>query len=141
MENLAPPTLRGAAPPSRPHVSPWMLRGVLAAHLGGVLVQPLLAGIVLTGDVDAIGVHRWVGLAVVSSGLAVVAVALAYALAGRGRWWLLPATVVLFLAEGLQLGAGFARLLQAHVPLGVAITVTATLLTGWAWSPAARRAR
>ncbi len=114
---------------------------VLAAHLGGVLAQPLLAGVFLTGDVDAIAVHRWVGLAVALSGLVVVAVALGYAVAVRGRWWLPPVTVVLFLAEMLQLGMGFARLLQVHVPLGIAITVTATLLTGWAWSSSARRAR
>lgn len=141
METVGTRAPSTASSPSRPGASLWVLRVVLTVHLGGVLVQPLLAGLFLGGDVDAIAVHRWVGLAVVLFGFAVVAVALGHAVAVRGRWVLLPVTVVLLLAETVQLGMGFARLLQVHVPLGVAITVTATVLTGWAWSPSARRAR
>lgn len=140
METIGPPAPSSAALPGPPPASVWVLRVVLTAHLGGVLAQPLLAGVFLTGDVDAIPVHRSVGLAVALSGLVVVAVALGYAVAVRGRWWLVPVAVLLLLAEMLQLGMGFARLLQVHVPLGVAITVMVTLLTGWAWSSSARRA-
>jgi nitroreductase len=125
----------------RPRLTLWGLRLVTALHLCAVLVQPLLAGRFLTGDVDAIGVHGAVGLLVVLTGLVLAVTALGYVTVVRGRWWLVPIAAALFLAEGLQLGMGTARVLQVHVPLGVAITVTATLLAGWAWSPAAWRPR
>ena len=58
METLARPVLR------RPGLALWPLRAALAAHLLAVLVQPVLAGLYLTGDVDAIDLHatngsRW----------------------------------------------------------------------------------
>lgn len=134
---LAAPAVPARA--RRPRLTLWGLRLVTALHLCAVLVQPLLAGRFLTGDVDAIGLHGAVGLLVVLSGLVLAVTALGYVAVVRGRWWLVPVAAALFLAEGLQLGMGTARALQVHVPLGVAITVTATLLAGWAWSPAARR--
>jgi nitroreductase len=134
---LASPAVPARA--RRPRLTLWGLRLVTALHLCAVLVQPLLAGRFLTGDVDAIGLHGAVGLLVVLSGLVLAVTALGYVAVVRGRWWLVPVAAALFLAEGLQLGMGTARALQVHVPLGVAITVTATLLAGWAWSPAARR--
>lgn len=136
---LAAPAVPARA--RRPRLTLWGLRLVTALHLCAVLVQPLLAGRFLTGDVDAIGLHGAVGLLVVLSGLVLAVTALGYVAVVRGRWWLVPVAAALFLAEGLQLGMGTARALQVHVPLGVAITVTATLLAGWAWSPAARRPR
>lgn len=134
---LAAPAVPARA--RRPRLILWGLRLVTALHLCAVLVQPLLAGRFLTGDVDAIGLHGAVGLLVVLTGLVLAVTALGYVAVVRGRWWLVSVAAALFLAEGLQLGMGTARALQVHVPLGVAITVTATLLAGWAWSPAARR--
>lgn len=134
---LAAPAVPARA--RRPRLTLWGLRLVTALHLCAVLVQPLLAGRFLTGDVDAIGLHGAVGLLVVLTGLVLAVTALGYVAVVRGRWWLVPVAAALFLAEGLQLGMGTARALQVHVPLGVAITVTATLLAGWAWLPAARR--
>ena len=62
-------------------------------------------------------------------------------LAGRGGWWVLAAAVLLFLADGFQIGAGFERALEIHIPLGVAIVVSSVLLTAWSWTPSAARAR
>jgi hypothetical protein len=53
----------------------------------------------------------------------------------------LPATVLVFLAEGFQIGMGHSRQLDLHVPLGVAIVVAAVLLAAWVWTPSAARAR
>jgi hypothetical protein len=114
---------------------------VITVNLLAVLAQPVLAGLYLTGDVDAIGVHGLIGSLLAVVALVVVAVALAYVLAGRGRLWVLPAAVLLFLAVGFQIGAGYARQLELHVPLGVTIVVTSVLLAGWVWTPSAARPR
>jgi hypothetical protein len=137
---LGPPPVP-AAPPRRPRATLALLRLVLTAHLLAVAVQPVLAGLFLTGDVDAISVHRWVGLLVVLSGLVVLAATFGYVVAGRGAWMVLPVAAALVFAEMVQLGMGFGRILQVHVPLGVAVVVGVVLLTVWAWSPRAGRPR
>lgn len=138
MDTLAPPA---AAPTRRPRVSLWTLRLLLTGHLVAVLAQPVLAGRYLTGDVDAITVHGLLGSLLSLVAMALVAGALAYVLFGRGRLWVLPITVLLFLAEGFQIGMGYSRELAVHVPLGVAIVVVAVLLAAWVWTPAAARPR
>ncbi len=120
------------------------MRFLLTGHLVAVLAQPVLAGRYLTGDVDAIEVHGLVGSLLALVAMALIAGALAYVVGGRGRLWVLPVSVLLFLAEGFQIGMGYSRQLQLHVPLGVAIVVAAVLLAAWVWTPSAgcpRRAR
>ena len=135
METLERPTI------SRPRVSLGSLRVVLATHLLAVLAQPVLAGLYLTGDVDAIGWHGDVGSLLAAVALLVVAAALSYVLAGRGGWWVLAVAVLLFLADGYQIGAGFERALAIHIPLGVLIVLASVLFTAWSWTPFASRAR
>ncbi|MCE3550267.1 hypothetical protein LWC33_02195 [Pseudonocardia sp. RS11V-5] len=125
----------------RPRATLWILRVLLSVHVLAVLGQPLLAGLYLSGDVDAITVHGIVGSALAGLGLVLIGGAAAYVLVGRGRWWVLPATVVLFFAEGLQVGFGYARQLNLHVPLGVLIVTVSVLLAAWVWTPAARPGR
>jgi hypothetical protein len=124
----------------RPRVSLWFLRSVATAHLVLVLAQPVLAGLFLTGDVDAITVHGALGSGLGAVAIVLVAATLLYVVR-RGALWVLPAAVVLFVAVGLQIGMGYARVLQVHVPLGVAIVTAAVVLTVWAWTPAAARPR
>jgi hypothetical protein len=138
VDTLTPPT---AARTRRPRISLWTLRLLLTGHLVAVLAQPVLAGRFLTGDVDAIEVHGQVGSLLALAAMALVAGALAYVVGGRGRPWVLPVTVVLFLAEGLQIGNGYSRQLDLHIPLGVAIVVVAALLAAWVWTPSAARPR
>jgi hypothetical protein len=138
VDTLARPT---AAPTRRPRVSLWTLRSLLTAHLVAVLVQPVLAGRYLTGDVDAIKAHGLNGSLLALVAMSLMAGALAYVVGGRGQLWVLPVTVLLFLAEGFQIGMGYSRQLQVHVPLGVAIVVTAVLLAAWVWTPSAARPR
>ncbi|ODU00039.1 MAG: hypothetical protein ABS81_24575 [Pseudonocardia sp. SCN 72-86] len=129
------------APPRSPRVSLWLLRGIVTAHLLAVLCQPILAGLFLTGDVEAIEIHGLVGSIVGILTIGTIGVAIAYVTGGRGRLWVLPVAVVLFLVEGYQIGIGYSRTLQVHIPLGVAIVVTSVLLAVWAWSPSAAVAR
>jgi hypothetical protein len=77
-------------------------------HLLAVLGQPILAGLFLTGHVDAIAVHGIVGSVLVVFTMLVGVAALAYVMVVGGRWWVLAAVVLLFLAEGLQVGMGYA---------------------------------
>jgi hypothetical protein len=138
VDTLVPPT---AAPTRRPRVSLWTLRFLLTGHLVAVLAQPVLAGYYLTGDVDAMAVHGLVGSLLSLVAMALIAGAIAFVLGGRGQLWVLPVTVLLFLAEGYQIGIGYSRQLHLHVPLGVAIVVAAVLLAAWVWTPAAGRPR
>ena len=120
----------------RPRVSLLLLRILVTAYLVAVLAQPVLAGLFLTGDVDAITVHGAIGSALAAFGMVLIVATVAYVVR-RGRLWVLPAAVVLFFATGLQVGMGYARTLQIHVPLGVAIATASILLAIWVWSPSA----
>jgi hypothetical protein len=126
---------------SRPRLSLWLLRVMFTVHLVAVLGQPVLAGMYLAGDVDAIVTHGTIGSLLAPINLLVIAAALVYALGGRGRLWMIPVAVVMFLAVGFQIGAGYSRELELHVPLGVAIVTTSMLLAIWVWSPSAARPR
>lgn len=117
------------------------LRLLVTVHLVAVLAQPVLAGRFLTGDVDAITAHGTVGSSLAAVGLGLIVLTLLYVLAGRGKLWVAPVGVVLFLADGIQIGAGHARNLALHIPLGVTIVVASVLLAIWVWSPSAGRAR
>jgi hypothetical protein len=125
----------------KPRITLWTLRLVVTVHLLAVLAQPVLAGRYLIGDVDAMQVHGLIGSMLALVAMIVIAAALAYVVGGRGRLWVLPVAVLLFLADGFQIGFGYGRELHLHVPLGVVIVVGAVLLAAWAWSPAAARAR
>jgi hypothetical protein len=137
VDTLAPPAARVRTP----RASLWALRIVTLVFVLAVLAQPVLAGLFLTGDIDAIAVHSLVGSLLALGALVMIGAAVAYVLAGRGTLWILPVSVLLFLAVGFQIAAGFARQLELHIPLGVVIVTTSVLLAGWAWSPLAARPR
>ncbi|WP_369136810.1 hypothetical protein [Modestobacter versicolor] len=140
MDSLA---LRPAPPvrSRRPRVSLWLLRVVLTAQLVTAVTLPVLAGLFLGGDVDAVVWHGIAGGLLVLLGVTTAVVAGAYVLGGRGRWWVLPVAVLAAAAEVVQLTFGYAGTLSVHVPLGVGVVTAVVVLTGWAWSPAARRPR
>ncbi|MFG1920350.1 hypothetical protein [Cryptosporangium sp. NPDC048952] len=121
----------------------WLFRLSLTVHALCVLAQPVFAGLYLDGSYDAIGVHSLNGSILPASGMVVGAAALAFWIAG-GAGWPLLAYAVLWLAEGFQIGMGYARVLAVHIPLGVTIVVLTVWLTIWVWLPRAavrRRAR
>jgi len=124
----------------RPRVTLWLFRLSLTLHTVCVVAQPILAGRYLDGDYDALSVHSLNGSILPASGMVVGAAALTYWLAG-GVGWPLLAYAGLWLAEGFQIGMGYARLLSLHIPLGVTIVALALWLTVWVWLPRAARPR
>ncbi|QCO98449.1 hypothetical protein FCN77_13055 [Arthrobacter sp. 24S4-2] len=95
--------------------------------------QAVFAGQFLSGSYDSLHLHRenatFAGVSVLIS--AVAAVLLRWP--GRGPWWPIVACVGTFGLIGLQIVLGFTRVISVHVPLGVAILMTATALAVWAW--------
>jgi hypothetical protein len=137
-------TLTRFSPPvagRRPRISLWLLRVVLSVHAIAVLSQPVLAGQFLSGDVDSIALHGVIGSWLAVLAILAIGVTVVYVVAGRGRLWILPVAVLLFFAVGIQVGAGYERTLDVHVPLGVGLAVLAVLLVIWVWSPSAAQAR
>jgi hypothetical protein len=125
----------------RPRGSLWSLRLTLLLHAGLVVAQPILAGYFLAGEVDAMDAHGPIGSTLWMVSMIQFVVALFYWLAGGGRIWPLLVTVVLFLAEFVQLTYGYLQNFAVHVPLGTAIVVTVVWMTVWSFRPAARRSR
>jgi hypothetical protein len=127
------------SPAARPTL--WIVRAVVSVHLAAALAQPVLAGIYLTGDLDAIVAHAAVAGVVLLVDVVLLAVTVVHAVAGRGPWWL-PAVVLGFVvAVVTQIALGAARALGGHVPLGVAIVAASVVLALWAWGPGSRRGR
>ena len=114
---------------------------MVTLFLLAVLAQPVLAGLYLSGEFDALAVHGAIAGVVILLAMALIGAALLFCTAGRGRFWPLPVAVATFLAAGLQTGFGYARQLGLHVPLGVVIVTVAVLLAAAVWRPAMRRPR
>lgn len=130
-----------AAPAPGPRITLHVLRVVAAVHCLVVCIQPVLAGLYLSGDFDALSLHAINGSVVTSLALLQLIAAVVFWLAGRGRGWPAACAAALFVAETLQIGFGYARELHLHIPLGVTIVVGSFMLTVWAWRATARRAR
>jgi hypothetical protein len=131
----APPRVR------RPAVTLWLLRAGLTAHVLAAALQPVLAGMFLTGDVDAIEAHGLTATALGLVCLTCAGISVGYVTAGRGRIWVLPALLALFTVETGQIIVGYLRVLQVHIPGGVTIIVASVLLAIWVWTPSAARPR
>jgi len=125
----------------RPGVSLLLLRIGLTAHVLAVLTQPVLAGMFLAGDVDAIDAHAATASVLGLICLACAGISIGYVTAGRGRIWVLPALLALFTVETGQIIVGYQRVLQVHIPGGVLIVVSSVLLAVWVWTPSATRPR
>jgi len=125
----------------RPRGSLWSLRITLLLHAGLVVAQPILAGYFLSGDVDAMNVHGPIGSTLWMVSMIQFVAAFFYWLVGGGRIWPLLLSVVLFLAEFVQLTYGYLQNFAVHVPLGTAIVVAVVWMTIWSFRPAARRSR
>jgi hypothetical protein len=142
-EPLAPP----AVPPVAPHTEPagrvpgwaaWLLRVLVLLTAVLVLLQPVSAGLFVTGDVGMLGMHSagHIFIALVLM-LQIVAAILVWR-PGRGPSWPIWATVGLFFLVETQAGFGFARMLALHIPLGVLTFGLAVAMLIAAWSPRLR---
>ena len=108
---------------SRDHQTPGSatiaLRSVLLVHALGVLTQSVFAGEFLSGSDGPVKFHEFTGwLTLAICALQVVLAALLMR-SGMVSLWLVFGSVFLLLAEALQIGTGYGRFLQVHIPLGV----------------------
>ncbi|MDN5852021.1 MAG: hypothetical protein L0K86_04090 [Actinomycetia bacterium] len=115
----------------------WILVVILGIHAAAAFNQSILAGMYLSGSLDAMEIHSAIGSALVAITMVQGVATLLFLFPGRGPWWPLPVTVVLFFVEGLQIGMGYARTLGLHIPLGVAIIVVIVGMFVWSlrWKP------
>ncbi|MFF0345833.1 hypothetical protein [Kribbella sp. NPDC004875] len=136
MTTIAAPTVR------RPRVSLQLLRITLVLHALLVIAQPIAAGYFLSGNVDAMtNVHGAIGGSVWMIALLQTVVAAFYTLAGRGRIWPSVASVLLVVAEFVQLVYGYQQNFAVHIPLGTAIVTTVVWMTVWSFRSTAGLSR
>lgn len=114
-----------------PRRSLTTLRVIAALHSLALLVQPMLAGIYLSGEVNIIRVHEINGNIVATLGIAQLVAAIVFRWKGKGRGWPLHATAVILVAEVVQLQLGYLALVAVHLPLGVSIISMQILMTVW----------
>lgn len=110
---------------------------MLGIHAVLAYTQSILAGAYLSGSLDAMDVHGAIGSGLTAYTMLQCLACLLFWFPGRGPWWPLLASIVLFFVEGLQVGMGYARTLGLHVPLGVAIILAVTAFFVWSlrWKP------
>lgn len=128
--------IRSAKPLLRTRVTWTLLLVVASVHAAAVVAQPILAGAYLNGDLAAMEVHGPVGSGLVAFTMFVLApAAVLFIFPGKGSFWPIVVTVLLFFGEGLQIGMGYSRQFAIHIPLGVAIVgISVALvwyLVGW----------
>ncbi|MFF3327792.1 hypothetical protein [Streptomyces sp. NPDC002889] len=111
-----------------------LLRCIITSFLLLTLVQPVLAGMFITGDVDLLDLHE-INAHTISflSWLLVINAVLLWR-PGRGPLWPLAVAVLVSFLVQLQSGSGFSRNLGLHIPLGVALVAGATALTYWSFA-------
>ncbi|PZG08054.1 hypothetical protein [Nonomuraea aridisoli] len=127
--------LAGGVPVSAPAPSwiVWALRVTATGHLLGVLVQAVLAGLFVTGDVDLLTWHQNNGGFTFS--MLFLQLVCAVLLWRPVRLAARPALISLamVLVETAQVALGNARLVALHIPLGMALFGMSAVFTMWAW--------
>jgi hypothetical protein len=124
-----------------PRATLTVLRVLAVLHSAAAVAQPMLAGVYLGGDVDAMAVHALNAHVVTGLGFFQLVAAIVFVWRGRGRFWPLWASLAIVLAVQAQVGLGFEGVVAVHVPLGVSIISMQILLTVWLFRAAARTPR
>ena len=107
------------------------LRVIVLLHAALVFAQAAFAGQVLAGHAAWLRAHEANGGILHLVALVQLVVAVLLWRPGRGPGWPALASLALLVAEELQIGFGYARVLALHVPLGVAIFgLTVAMLVG-----------
>jgi hypothetical protein len=111
-----------------------ILKIVLLLHASGVLTQAVFAGQFLSGDDHAVAFHETVAYFVL--GACLLQILFSIALKGAPLWFIIS-SVFAFLGEGLQVGTGYGRFLNVHIPLS--ILIMAGVMCQVMWSFGSRR--
>jgi hypothetical protein len=114
---------------STPPVGIRALRLVLILHALGVLMQATLAGRFLSGDDGAVKVHEVTGWVIAV--ICLIQIVLAVVVKEVPLWFVIG-SVAIFLGEGLQVGTGYGRFLNVHIPLSILITAAVIWQILWA---------
>jgi hypothetical protein len=115
------------------------------ATLAAVLlfVQSILAGQFIADRHDkiALALHRENAILSVAVVLVLVVAAILSVTLGAGPRTVLPRAIGLLIVTAGEAAAGFAKLTQLHVPLGVLLIGIAAWMAVSSWFPAGRPAR
>lgn len=114
-----------------------VLRVLAVLHTAAAIGQPMLAGVYLGGNVDAMAVHELNAHIVTGLGFFQLVAAIVFVWRGRGRFWPLWASLAIVMAVQVQVGLGFEGEVAVHVPLGVSVIALQLLLTVWLFRAAA----
>ncbi len=98
-----------------------ILRIAVVCHALAVLTQAVFAGQFLSGSDSQVQFHEVTGWIVLAICLGQIAIVAALMRSGRVSLMLLFGSIFVLLGEGLQIGTGYGRFLNVHVPLGVII--------------------
>jgi len=98
-----------------------ILRVVLVVHVLGQFAQAVFAGQFLSGSDSQVRFHEVTGWVIFVISVIQILVTAVLMRSGVSSLWLVFGSVFLFLGEGLQMGTGYGRFLNVHVPLGVII--------------------
>ncbi|GLZ35143.1 hypothetical protein Lesp02_73300 [Lentzea sp. NBRC 105346] len=124
-----------------PRKSLRALRIVAAVCGVSAVAQPMLAGLYLSGVIDALFPHGRNGDAISVFTLIQLITAIIFVWRGHGRRWPLWASLAIFLAVMVQMPLGIEGIVALHVPLGVSIVVSQVLFTVWVFRADAGRRR
>jgi hypothetical protein len=114
-----------------PRQSLQVLRVVAVLHSLAMIVQPVFAGMYLSGDVDALFAHQVNAGVVTAFDVIQLICAIVFSWKGGGRFWPIYTSLAIAVVVEVQVGVGFERVMAIHVPLGVSIIVAQILLTVW----------
>lgn len=119
----------------------WFLRVSALFVAVFVFVQPVLAGLFVTGEVGMLGLHsvnaNLIALLVIVQAVA----AILLWRPGRGPAWPIWISIAYLVLIEAQAGFGYARLVALHIPFGVALFGLAVAMLIGTWSPRLRVCR
>ena len=113
---------------------------MLVCHVLTVFAQSVLAGQFLSGSDSPVKFHEWTGWIVLLISAIQILLAAVLMRSDVTSLFLVLGSIFLFLAEGLQIGTGYGRVLNVHVPLGVMIVAAVSCQTISAFLKPARPA-
>lgn len=119
----------------------WTLRCLVLLVTVLVLAQPVLAGLFVTGDVGMLELHGITASFLVALVAFQTIAAILVWRPGRGPAWPILASGAAFVVVELQAGLGYARVVAAHIPLGVLLFGLSVALLIAVWSPRLRQRR
>lgn len=104
-----------------------------------VLLQAALAGGFISGHVGYLTAHSINGSVLVLTVMALGVATVLLFRPGRGPWWPILLSAVLWWMVAIQVGIGFARLVGFHIPLGASILALTGGFVWWSLSYRPRR--